>query len=42
MIAYGVYLNDDATRGTVLQVHPEAASAEFHMQVAGPAFAGFA
>lgn len=42
MIAYGVYLNGNATRVTVLQIHPDTASAEFHMQVAGPAFAGFA
>jgi hypothetical protein len=42
MIAYLVNLNENATLGTVLQVHPDAASAGYHMQEAGPAFAGFA
>lgn len=42
MIAYGVYLNEDATQVTVWQVHPDAASAELHMTVAGARFAGFA
>jgi hypothetical protein len=42
MIAYSVYLNEDATRVTVLQVHPDSVSAEFHMRVAGSAFAEFA
>lgn len=42
MIAYTVYLNEDSTRVTVLQIHPDSASAEFHMKVAGSAFSGFA
>lgn len=37
-IAYNVYLNEDGTRVTVFQVHPDSASMEFHMKVAGPAF----
>lgn len=41
MIAYQVYLNEDETRVTVIQVHPDAASAEFHMNVGGPSFPGF-
>lgn len=41
MIAYNVYPNEDGTRVTVLQFHPDSASAEFHMNVAGPAFAKF-
>lgn len=41
MIAYNVYLSEDGNRVTVLQVHPDSASAEFHMNVAGPAFAKF-
>jgi len=40
-ISYNVYLNDDRTRMTVVQVHPDSASMEFHMKVAGPAFAKF-
>lgn len=42
MIAYNVYLSEDGRQVTVLQVHPNSASAEFHMKVAGPAFAKFA
>ncbi|MHB8841212.1 MAG: antibiotic biosynthesis monooxygenase [Candidatus Aquicultor sp.] len=41
-IAYNVYLNEDGTQVTVFQVHPDSASAEFHMKVAGPAFRKFA
>jgi hypothetical protein len=42
IIAYNVYINGDGTRLTVLQIHPDSASAEFHMKVAGSAFPGFA
>ncbi len=38
-IAYNVYLDERGTRMTVVQVHPDSASMEFHMQVAAPAFA---
>ena len=41
MIAYNMYLNGDSTRLTVIQVHPDSASAEFHMKIAGSAFPGF-
>ncbi|HDR73010.1 MAG TPA: hypothetical protein ENN85_03750 [Methanoculleus sp.] len=41
MIAYRVYLNEDETRVTVIQIHPDAASSEFHMSADGPAFSGF-
>jgi len=37
-IAYNVYFSDDGTQMTVLQVHPNSGSMEFHMEVAGPAF----
>jgi quinol monooxygenase YgiN len=40
-IAYDVYLNEGVTRMTVVQVHPDSASMEFHMKVAGPAFPKF-
>jgi hypothetical protein len=40
-ISYNVYLKEDRTRMTVVQVHPDSASMEFHMNVAGPAFAKF-
>lgn len=42
MIAYGVYISPDEGRVTVVQVHPDSASAEFHMRVAAAAFAPFA
>lgn len=41
MIAHNIYLNEDGTRMTVFQVHPDSASAEFHMKVAGSAFPKF-
>jgi len=41
-IAYEVYFDETGSRMTVLQVHPDSASMEYHMTVAGPAFAGFA
>ena len=40
--AYHVYFSDDGARVTVLQVHPDSASAEHHMEVAAALFAGFA
>jgi hypothetical protein len=33
-----VFFNEDGTEMTVLQVHPDAASMEYHMKMAGPAF----
>lgn len=41
-IVYEVYLDQTGSRMTVVQVHPDSASMEHHMTVAGPAFAGFA
>ncbi len=41
-IAYEVFFNMDRTQVTVFQVHPDSASAEFHMKVAGPVFRKFA
>jgi quinol monooxygenase YgiN len=38
LIAYNIYLNENDTQLTVLQVHPDSASAEFHMEVTGSAF----
>jgi quinol monooxygenase YgiN len=40
-IAYNVYFTLDGTRMTVVQVHPDSASMEFHLNVAGPAFTKF-
>jgi hypothetical protein len=38
-IGYWMYLTGDGSRMTIVQVHPDSASMEFHMKVAGPAFA---
>lgn len=41
-LSYQVYFSEDGRRMTVVQVHPDAASMERHMEVAGPMFARFA
>jgi len=41
LIAYNVYLSEDETRMTVVHIHYDSASLEFHMKVAGPAFPKF-
>lgn len=40
-MAYNVYFDDAGTRMTVVQVHPDSVSMEYHMRVAGPAFRQF-
>ena len=40
-VAYQVHLTQDGSRMTVIQVHVDSASMEFHMRTAGPAFAKF-
>jgi hypothetical protein len=42
LISYEFYLNHSGTRMTVVAVHPDSASMELHMKVAGPAFRRFA
>jgi hypothetical protein len=41
LIAYNVYFSADGTRMTVVNVHPDSASLEYHMEVAGPLFRRF-
>lgn len=41
-ILYQVFFSDDGRRMTVVQVHPDSASMERHMEIAGPVFARFA
>jgi hypothetical protein len=41
-IGYQVHFDADGTHVTVVQIHPDAASAEFHMTAAAAAFAPFA
>lgn len=38
-LAYEVFFSSDGTRMTVFQVHPDSASMEYHMRVAGAEFA---
>jgi hypothetical protein len=42
LLAYNVYFSEDGTRMTVVHMHPDAASLEFHMEVARPVFRRFA
>jgi len=41
-ILYQVFFSDDDRRMTVVQIHPDSASMERHMEIAGPVFAKFA
>jgi hypothetical protein len=41
MICYSVYLDESRSQVTVLQIHPDSASAELHMQVGAPLFRRF-
>ena len=41
LIAYNIFLSDDGTRMTVVHMHPDSASLEYHMEVAGPVFRRF-
>jgi hypothetical protein len=41
IIAYNVYLSDDGTRMTVVHVHPDPESLEYHMEVVGPVLRQF-
>lgn len=38
IIAYSVYFSADGSTMSVLSFHPDAASLEFHLKVAGPKF----
>ena len=41
LIAYNVYFSNDGAKMTVASVHPDSASVEYHMKVAGPLFREF-
>lgn len=41
IIAYNVYLSEDGTRMTVVHVHPDPESLEYHMEVVGPVLRQF-
>ncbi len=42
LISYGFFLNEDETQMTVVAVHPDSASLEFHMDRGAEEFAEFA
>jgi hypothetical protein len=41
LVSYGFYLDEDRTQMTVVAVHPDSASLEFHMEVGGEEFRKF-
>jgi hypothetical protein len=41
LISYNVYFSGDGTRMTVVHVHPDSASLEYHLEIAGPLFTKF-
>jgi hypothetical protein len=38
VIAYSIYLDEEARRMTVVQIHPSSASMELHLEIAAPVF----
>jgi len=42
LISYNVYFSDDGSQMTVMHVHRDSASLDYHMDVAGPRFGRFA
>ena len=42
LISYSVYFSDDGSQMTVIHVHADSASLDYHMEVAGPRFGRFA
>lgn len=42
IVSYAVYFSPDGSQMTVIHVHADSASLDFHMDVAGPRFARFA
>jgi hypothetical protein len=42
LISYNVYFSEDGSRMTVMHLHADPASLDYHMDVAGPRFGRFA
>ena len=42
LISYSAYFSEDGRQMTVVHVHPDSASLDYHMDVAGPRFGRFA
>jgi len=41
LTSYSAYFSEDGRRMTVIHMHPDSASLDVHMEVAGPRFAAF-
>jgi len=41
LISYNIYFNEEASHMSVLQIHPDSASLEFHLELGGPIFLKF-
>jgi hypothetical protein len=42
LVSYATYFTEDGSEMTVVHVHTDSASLDYHMEVAGPLFRGFA
>jgi hypothetical protein len=41
LLAYGVFIDEEGGGMTVVAIHPNSSSLEFHMEIGGPAFRKF-
>ena len=41
LIGYALYFNEEATGITVVAIHPDSASLQFHLEIGGPVFRKF-
>jgi len=41
LISYNIYFNEEASHMSLLQIHPDSASLEFHLELGGPIFLKF-
>jgi len=42
LISYGIFIAEDSSTMSVVAVHPDSASMEFHLEIGGPEFRKFA
>src|SRR2546422_303794 len=42
VLTYNVFFNDDGSQMTVVHIHPDSASLEYHLKIGAPAFRKFA
>jgi hypothetical protein len=41
LISYNIYFNEEDSQMSLLQIHPDSASLEFHLELGGPIFLKF-